>query len=205
MKNISFYLAMSATIYIILSLGLLAMAERSDPVCYCTGRPVLCNCAPEAPPAPKMVVNKSRKSVGPLCLVDADCNHFCRPKKGLCNIDFETYALFLNLIFIRQSPYLNSSQNLILYQYREAKQKGIHILYELRDVVLHVFANKILTMDVNQPDFTALIPAKVPLDKLLAGKNNRPVVIRVLGMWEAKNFKLNGTLMSLDLLLWYEK
>ncbi|CAH2069755.1 unnamed protein product [Thlaspi arvense] len=86
MTKISFYLAISACVCIllILSPGLLAMPPRKQ--CECMS-PIHCNCSP--PPQPR-VVNRLRRSVGPPCSTDADCNHFCRPKKGVCNIDFET-------------------------------------------------------------------------------------------------------------------
>lgn len=54
-------------------------------------------------------------------------------------------------------------------------------------------------------DLAALLPKKIPVDKLVLGKTMQHVVVRVLRMWEARNFKLNGTLMSLDLLLLDEK
>ncbi|EOA14792.1 hypothetical protein CARUB_v10028092mg [Capsella rubella] len=76
MTKISFYVAMTAaTIYIMLSYGLLVTAARE-------------NLPPTLPPSTDM--NESREKVGPLCLSDGDCKHFCRPKKGVCNIDFET-------------------------------------------------------------------------------------------------------------------
>ncbi|CAL9243791.1 unnamed protein product [Arabidopsis halleri] len=90
MTKISFFLATYATIYIILSPGLLATAARENlhHQCFCDSTSK-CACSPP-PPTPPTSVNKPRKSAGPLCLSDGDCKHFCRPKKGVCNIDFET-------------------------------------------------------------------------------------------------------------------
>ncbi|VYS70537.1 unnamed protein product [Arabidopsis thaliana] len=89
MTKIGFYLATYATIYIILSPGLLATAARENlhHQCFCES-PSKCDCFPTTP-TPPTSVNKSRKG-GPLCTTDGDCKHFCRPKKGVCNIDFKT-------------------------------------------------------------------------------------------------------------------
>lgn len=63
-------------------------AWESASLCFCES-PSTCACF-QPPPQLPTAVDSSRKSAGPLCLTDADCNHFCRPKKGVCNIDFET-------------------------------------------------------------------------------------------------------------------
>ncbi|KAG7534452.1 hypothetical protein ISN45_Aa08g020040 [Arabidopsis thaliana x Arabidopsis arenosa] len=90
MTKISFFLATYATIYIILSPGLLATAARENlhHQCFCDSSSK-CACFPPPLTQPTSV-NKPPKSAGPLCLSDGDCKHFCSPKKGVCNIDFET-------------------------------------------------------------------------------------------------------------------
>ncbi|XP_019088125.1 PREDICTED: putative defensin-like protein 283 [Camelina sativa] len=93
MTKISFSLVMTvATIYIIVSHGLLVTAARESlhHQCFCESSSP-CACTPPPPtPTPPTAMNKSGKDVGPLCLSDGDCKQFCRPKKGVCNIDFET-------------------------------------------------------------------------------------------------------------------
>uniref|UniRef100_A0A1J3JHA3 Replication protein A 70 kDa DNA-binding subunit B n=1 Tax=Noccaea caerulescens TaxID=107243 RepID=A0A1J3JHA3_NOCCA len=56
-----------------------------------------------------------------------------------------------------------------------------------------------------EADLAPLLPKKIPIDNLILGRSMQHVVVRVLRMWEARNFKHNGTLMSLDFLLLDEK
>lgn len=60
-------------------------------------------------------------------------------------------------------------------------------------------------MASKEENLTVLLSKKVPLNELIIGKSMQHVAVRILRMWEARNFKLNGSLMSLDLLLLDEK
>ncbi|CAH2078325.1 unnamed protein product [Thlaspi arvense] len=54
-------------------------------------------------------------------------------------------------------------------------------------------------------DLGTLLPTSISLHKLALGKSNQNITVRLLRSWEVRNFKLNGALMSLDLLLLDEK
>ncbi|XP_019091966.1 PREDICTED: uncharacterized protein LOC104742206 [Camelina sativa] len=61
-----------------------------------------------------------------------------------------------------------------------------------------------VSMDL-QGDLATLLSKKIHLHDLVIGKTMQHVTVRILRMWEARNFKLNGTLMSLDMLFLDEK
>ncbi|XP_010435094.1 PREDICTED: uncharacterized protein LOC104718961 isoform X2 [Camelina sativa] len=60
-------------------------------------------------------------------------------------------------------------------------------------------------LDSQERNLLTLLSKKIPLDDLVIGKTMQHVAVRILRMWEARNFKLNGTLMSLDMLFLDEK
>lgn len=56
-------------------------------------------------------------------------------------------------------------------------------------------------MEAKQATATVGQHESIPLDKLTIGTTMQHITVRLMRMWEARNFKRNGELMSLDLLL----
>jgi len=56
-------------------------------------------------------------------------------------------------------------------------------------------------MATTQSTTTVAPLQSIAVDKLTIGSSMQHITVRLLRMWEARNFKRNGELMSLDLLL----